>query len=770
MKRRNFLSSALFGAAASALPSISQPLLPAAQAATSGGDRLQLGNTNHRLEFDPKTAQLLSLRNVGDSTQEFIESEVPEPMFIIQYVDGTKSFRQIASTEASHTSVSILAGVLTAKFHQLGGLDLNAEVTVRTSNEDPASRWSIEVDNNSGLLITDVQFPFVIVRYHLDGQTGTEALLRPYSVGQLQRAPEPAQMHPDSPVAWQFLPENGDSGHYPGLTFAQFLAYYNDRAGVYMACDDTAGSIKLIKTVHRGKGIRLGVAHVGDWPSHGSRALGYHVVLRTFKGDWYDAAELYRQWSLQQAWARAPLHKRPTVPRWLLDSPPHLVFRIQGEIDAGPAPLNTQFVPYPRIIPLAEKAAKHLNAPVVPIIMAWERPGPWVYPDCFSPAGGDQSLREFTSAARTRDWHVGTYCNGTRWVTAHYWTGYDGRTYFEDHDGNASVCRTVDGRRWAESWDRLWRPSYACCAAAPPTQQIAERFVQHLLDDGLDWIQFLDQNVGCCTFPCFSTAHGHSPAPGRWMTSAMEELLSKLRAAADKTGRQVVLSVENAPNEYFMSRFDICDVRVAPPGYTRYEPDFVPLWNFLYHEFTLIQGSFGYGPDPYYTSTRNAYNFVTGAIPASILTGTGQLLNREGDPWAAWEPPMGNEDDTWEVFRTTTALRCGKAHDFLVYGRMERPANIDGIVTKSWLYKERENRIPAVFHSAWSSPNGRFGIVLANWTSEGQTVHIHDRRLGPRYVKTVSATEMASTTHTAGTAAVEVLLPPLSCVLLEATS
>jgi len=253
------------------------------------------------------------------------------------------------------------------------------------------------------------------------------------------------------------------------------------------------------------------------------------------------------------------------------------------------------------------------------------------------------------------------------------------------------------------------------------------------------------------------------------MTVAMEQLLTKLRAAGDSTGRQIVLSVENAPNEYFMSRFDICDIRVAPPGYTRYEPDFVPLWNYLYHEFTLIQGAFGYGPDPYYTSTRNAFNFVTGAIPAAVLTGSGQLLNREGDPWAAWEPPMGDEDDTWEVFRTTTALRRGKAHDFLVYGRMERPANVGGIATKNWLAEKRENSIPAVFHAAWRSPNGRFGVVLANWTSEGQTVHVHDKRLGGQCMKTVSAKEMVSTTHAAGSS-LEVSLPALSCVLLEATA
>ena len=726
-------------------------------------------NRNHRIELDRKTGQLLSIRASSAAQQEFIESGEPHPAFVIQYLDRDKSFRQVTSSGARTITIADAPGeILRAEFRGLGGLDLDAEVIIKNIPGQEFSRWSITVHNRSGLQITDVQFPFIVVRYRLGGQPGSEALLRPYSVGQLHRAPQPPQLQPDSPFAWQFRPENGDASHYPGLTFAQFLAYYNDRGGIYVACEDTTGSIKLIKPVHCGKGIRLGLAHVGDWPTNGTRELGYDVVVRTFTGDWYDAAELYRQWSLQQPWARTPLHKRTDIPGWLADSPPHVVFRIQGELDLGPAEPNSQFLPYTKIIPLATEAAKRLNAPVVPLIMSWERPGPWVYPDCLPPAGGEDSLRKFTQAARERGWHVGTYCNGTRWVTQHFWSGYDGQKYFDEHGGDASVCRTHDGQRWLESWDRSWRPSYACCAASRVTRQIAEDFLQHLLDYGLDWIQFLDQNVGCSTFPCFAATHGHAPAPGRWMTTAMEELVGRLRRLATKSGRPIALSVENAPNEYFLSKFDICDIRVIPPGHSGYERSFLPLWNYLYHEFTLIQGAFGSGPDPYYTSTRNAYNLVTGAMPAAVITGSGRLLNREAFPWAAWEPPLGSDEDAWQMFRTAVALRRGKGRDFLVYGRMERPAEVDGIATKTWIEADRQHRIPVVFQCAWRNPAGRFAVVAANWTSEAQIFRIRDERLGARCSETLSeAKGVQSRVLQAGAGSLEVSLPPLACALLE---
>jgi hypothetical protein len=120
----------------------------------------------------------------------------------------------------------------------------------------------------------------------------------------------------------------------------------------------------------------LGIAHVGDW-QNGIADLGYNLALGSFKGDWYDATNLYREWSLHQNWAN-PLYKRDDVPEWLLESPPHIILRIQGELDDGPTEPNEEFLPYPKCVPLLEKLSKKINAPLVPVIMSWERPGPWI--------------------------------------------------------------------------------------------------------------------------------------------------------------------------------------------------------------------------------------------------------------------------------------------------------------------------------------------------------------------------------------------------------
>ena len=750
---------------------------------------IRLESSQDVLLFESSSGALVSFRSKAVPDQEFILTESCQPVFVIQYLDEAQRFRQIGSNEAVEVEISSAASpedggttTLIAHFRQLGGLGLDVTVTVRATANDRYSRWSLSLQNDAGLSITDVQFPFVVSPYSLGGKPGTEAMLLPFGPGVLLNGPKPEDLEPDCPHTWQMRPENGDCSHYPGLVVAQFLAYYNDRAGIFVSCQDSNGMIKLIMPVHREPGVRLGISHVGDWPQHGERQLEYDVVIGSFTGDWYTAADMYRDWSLQQKWAATPLSKRTDVPEWLLDSPPHIILRIQGELDIGPTAPNQAFLPYRKALPMLDKLSERIDAPIVPVIMSWERAGPWVYPDCFPPVGGEESLREFTEMARERGWRVGTFANGTRWVVGHFWSGYDGTDYFAEHGGDRSVCRTHTGDLWSEQWDATWRPSHPACLGAPQTREIAQEFVRTMTDLGLDWIQFLDQNVGCCTFPCFATDHDHPPAPGRWMTDRMEQLADYFtevkteQLARSKGQRQMVFSVETPVNEYFLPHFQCCDVRVIPPGHDArgHFPRpfhnmcyFVPLFHYLYHEFIVIQGGFGMGPEPYHLPIRNAYNLVVGEIPGAVMKSDGTLLNLDSADWAPWDVEAGSNDDAVEMLAATAALRRGPAADFLVYGRMMQPAQVGEVRTMRWQHDGKDHQIPAVFHAAWQAPDGRLGLVLANWTTETQEITVSDSRLGPTVTQHGSARGLDSQTRQTSSGELSVTLPALSCTLLD---
>jgi len=720
-----------------------------------------------QLVFDRRRHRLLSLHPLAVPRQEFLASTSEHPVFAIQYLDKQRQYRQLTSHQADSTTTRIEADgdgtILTAVFHKIAGLDLEVITRVRLSVADPLSRWNITIRNGAGIELVDVQYPFVVCAYNLGGKPGTEHLLLPHGFGKLIPAPTMEQLGPDCPTAWQLVRENGSFNHYPGGQFAQFLAYYNNRAGLYLACEDPNGNVKRFCTVHREPGMRLGVAHIGDWPKHGARTLEYDTVLGSFTGDWYAVAGQYRDWSLKQKWGK-PLHQRTDVPAWLLESPPYITIRPQGILDVGPVFPIKEFLPYEKCIPLLARIARRVKAPLVAVMMGWERAGSWVYPDCFPPVGGDASMKRFTTLARRRGWRVGSFCNGTRWVVGHNWNGYNGRPYYEQHGGDRSVCRLPDGHAWTETWDWSWRPSYACCSGSKMTRRIAADFVKHLLGWGFESIQFFDQNCGAATFPCFAKDHEHLPVPGKWMAKKMEELVEVFRGAAQKAGKkQVIHSVEMCCNEYCLPLFQESDSRLMPPGHG----DHIPLYQFLFHECIVMQGGMGWAPEPYHLQIRNAYNGVMGEIAGGVMTGDGTLLAKDTGNWANWEPKVGSDDQALEMIHVVTAMRRTVGRDFLVFGRMMAPIDIQKIRIVKWQHNGKSYRVPAVFHAAWQAPDGRLGVTLANWTNRSQRVTVRDRRFGKEMMQYTVAKRAIVKRVNCRRGVMSVTLPPLSMVLAE---
>lgn len=717
------------------------------------------------LALDAATGRLLSLRPLADPDLELLASAEDHPAFVLQHLGPDGEMHALDSRDASAVRMQREdgsgGGTVSFEFTGVGGLDLALTLSVWASEADPCSRWRLRVRNGAGLRLVDVQFPFVVVPAGEEG-----AVLQPAAFGHLTAGAALAHLPADEPRRWQLIPENGSSPHYPGRFFAQFLAWYNHRGGVYLACEDTEANVKMLGAVRREPGLRLGLAHVGDWPTQGERELEYDVVLRSFTGDWYSAADLYREWTLRQAWA-VPLTQRTDVPAWLLDSPPHITIRLQGYLDAGPAPAIEEFLPYEKCIPLLQGIADATDSPLVAVFMSWERGGPWVYPDCFPPVGGDESLARFTALARERGWHVGSFCNGTRWVVRHLYNDYDGWDYLRAQSGEQGICRQHNGELWAEAWDQSWRPSFPTCMGQQQTKDLAVGFVRRLVGWGMESIQFFDQNCNAATFPCFATDHGHPPIPGKWMAAAMREMIRDFRQVAQDAGQEAVIQSTEAPcNEVCRQLFQQSDLRVSPPSCGM--ADFIPVYHYIFHECAILHGMMSTGPEPHALPVRTAWNFVLGEISGAVMTGDGTLLNRDTFNWADWEPKVGSNQEALEMLRVVTAMRRGPGRDFLVYGRMQRPATVQGIETVRWEYEGRRHEVPAVAHAAWQSPEGRHGVAVANWTAREQRVEVLDPRLGPRAALDVCASEATRAQVTAGRWGFSVTLPPLSCAVLRA--
>jgi hypothetical protein len=71
-----------------------------------------------------------------------------------------------------------------------------------------------------------------------------------------------------------------------------------------------------------------------------------------------------------------------------------------------------------------------------------------------------------------------------------------------------------------------------------------------------------------------------------------------------------------------------------------------------------------------------------------------------------------------------------------------------------------------VAHAAWQSPDGRHGVVLANWTTEDRSVTVSDARLGKKVVAHIYGRQVETTDGTVTESGIKVNLPPLSCGLV----
>ncbi|MCL2814141.1 MAG: DUF6259 domain-containing protein [Oscillospiraceae bacterium] len=738
--------------------------------------RIKLETTNSFLEFDAKNLRLCSMRSKTAPEQEFIEFDETYPTFEMGYYESKKRYRLLSSLSAGKITIENPAkGVYTAVFDDFDGRDLTIECRVSVSSGDRFARFNVSIDNRCGLRVADVQYPFVVCPYKLGGAAGTEAVVVPqgYGSGRLMTGAlefggsvnvQMNRMRPDSYQAWEFTPFEDMCGHYPGMTYAQFLAYYNDKAGLYLACDDTEANIKRFKVLHRKPGMRLGVSHAGDWNVENKRTLEYDTMLTTFEGDWYDAADIYREWSMKQKWF-IPLTKKENVPKWLVDSPAYITIRSGGQLDMGDVTEIEEFVPYEKCVPLLQNIADKIDSPLCIVFMGWERAGSWVYPDCFPPIGGEESMKNAIAMMKKRGWHAGSFCSGTRWCYDQVWSGYDGRDYLDSINAEEGYCKTVEGNDWVDPW-RNFRMNIAGCLGTEKMQKTGLEIVGRLVDWGMEALQYLDQNNGSATFPCFAGDHGHPAGPGKWMHEAMTEFVNGMHGLAKEKGEyDVVHSAESGLNEVCLPLFQQTELRVYPADYGT---DTIPLYQYLFHECVVLQGMMGFGPEPYHLVIKNATNFILGGIPGGVLTGDGTLLDKDTSNWALWEPRVGNNDDALELMRSTLAMRRGAGKDFLVFGRMERPAKVEAIERVTWNFGGRAHNYAAVFHSAWQSQNGGHAVILANWTKEERRVTVRDGRFDvfKKLKLTACGKETAETLIENKPEGIEIQVPPLGCVIV----
>ena len=159
------------------------------------------------------------------------------------------------------------------------------------------------------------------------------------------------------------------------------------------------------------------------------------------------------------------------------------------------------------------------------------------------------------------------------------------------------------------------------------------------------------------------------------------------------------MSCEGAPPETHLQDFQIWDARVST----------CPLYSFLYHEY-------GNGFEGFYTNRVNdealrlsaARALVNGYIVEFTLRDKGRI---EYDWDQTWTRAVPDQAAILDWAKRINHFRAGVAHDYLVYGRMLRPWAVSGVGERDFGWGKE----PLVQSATWQAPNGRIGVVLANY-------------------------------------------------------
>jgi hypothetical protein len=762
LSRRRFLSGVASTAATSCIPlsgaaiftGDSTPALAAQNTSVRVSREantptpLIIVNSGYRLLIDSVRGTIASFQSTyGVNRELLIRDHVRLPLFNVEFMNDRAEFKLVASSEAKKITVrkdeNERGQTVTIEYKEIGELPVDGIVTIRCPANEALTYWNLELKNETKSWIGHVQFPVIEVPFDnpmegdpshilsssldgsLAGPIGPAVYQRP---GWTRHTPLERQWggtESITPELWlediwagrqRNTPDIWRYPNYPGQwASTQLMAYYNSAGGLYMACNDATGLPKFIDRVMEDDGVTLGLAHYPGTRGPDETKLPYDVVIGTFHGDWYAAAEIYRGWAQKQAFCGRKLVDRKDCPKWITDSAVGFAFPMRGQADwDGPPKENPEYTPATNALPYLEELAQALESPLMPFVYNWEHPGPWVQPDAFPPLGGEEAMREFMTKAKEKGWAPFLYGDSLCWVTWQGNTDYDGMPYFRSHGGEAAVARRPDGTFVEDVWP--WRKNYWVCVGTGKGRQMILDMTRKMAELGPSVVQQLDQGPG--PVACYATDHGHPPVPGPWMTEDFKKLLKADAEIARSVNPGVAMSCEGAPPEIYLQDFQIWDGRMRT----------TPLYSFLYHEYCNgHEGFFGNRVNDEALRLSVGRAIVCGYMLNFTLRDKG-LIEYDWDQ--AWARAIPDQAAILDWAKRANHFRAGIARDYLVYGRMLRPWTVGNVTFRDLGWGKE----PLVQSATWQAADSRIGVVLANCADLGESPRVELRGQGNKTI------------------------------------
>ena len=316
---------------------------------------------------------------------------------VLEGDDGARKTVAAGEARRSHVEVQALPGGRAAviEWSDFPGADVTVRATVRPAPAEPLLLWSIEIDNRTGQSLALVRFPRIAAVPKL-GRPADDFLVLPALPG--VRIDDPAANWP---------PGYGVTLRYPGQLSAQFLAYQDRTAGVYLAGRD-AGSHPMALGARRHKqGFLLWHEFTPVAARRGKWTAPYPVAVGATQGTWRDSADLYKRWAVRQPWCARTLARRDDVPAWWNEGPDVHVFEVRTYDKQRTASGSY----YPRVMDHLRAYRQRIEGPVVAMLAGWENHRRWTAGDYF-PVFDEAQARQVIARMRAEGFRPFFFLSG----------------------------------------------------------------------------------------------------------------------------------------------------------------------------------------------------------------------------------------------------------------------------------------------------------------------------------------------------------------------
>jgi len=632
-----------------------------------------------------KTQQGLHLLSLTDKAagQELL-AEQASPLFSMTLRDvKTKELRTVTAdsgwqqVDIAHDNAAADYKLIFAASADDRLKGIQVEVALAAERTENALTWDLHVTNDNGQWgLWRVVFPAVSVR----------------DLGEGSRVFVPVTAGVELAKMWNKADKRG--GTYPsGWTCMQYMAAYNKtmRAGLYVGMHDPFGSTKDIFC--EGQPTKHAVILRFEYPVPNMGKAGTSFDLpgearwQLLRGDWFDAALIYRTWVSREAkwWPTMRPDGREDTPKWMRELP---VWGMTG----GPAS---------DCVPRVKTFAQALGTPAGFHWYNWHQiPFDNDYPHYFPPKDG---FREGVAELKMAGVFPMPYINGRLWDT--HDKGAEDWQFTQL--ALAAATKDEQGNPYTESYgsketDGNSVKLAAMCPATSLWQNQVRDIVLRLFNEyGVSGV-YIDQVAAAQPRLCFDASHGHELGGGHWWTEGYWKMLSEIRSA--KPADCMITTECNA--EPYIKWFD---------GYLTWhwqEQDMVPAFSAVYGGAIQMFG--------------RAYRGGPSQDLANRMKAGQQLVFGEQIGW--FGPEVMDRADSGKFLRDCVQLRW-RLKQYFYKGHMARPPKLVGqipTITADWQWHgEWPVTTEAVMTGAWQiQKDGRVVLLFANVSDSAFASHL----------------------------------------------